>query len=96
MKKIILIVVFALGVLVSFSQETKKVLTEQEKEELRKNKTELVFSNNKKNANTKTYELNTSNTNEESDGNVKVTTKVKYYYGKQDSLYKSFEYTKRD
>lgn len=90
MKKLPLSFLFLSFIMLSFSQN--KELTDLEKDELRKNhNSSFTFSKTKTSNNTS---LSTSNTKEESDKDV--VTKVKYYYGKEDSLYKEFEYIKRD
>jgi len=72
----------------SFSQETKKDLTDEQKAELRKNhKSGLSFSTKK----TTTKNITTSNNTEEI--HVKGTH-VKYYYGAKDTVFKEFNYVK--
>lgn len=91
MKKIVFILLFISFSLFSYSQNPKE-LSEEQKDELRKShNSALVFSSSKKETKFKT-ELKSTNSTEESDESVK--TKVKYYYGKEDSLYKEFEYIK--
>ncbi len=101
MKKILLLLLFICFVFNGFSQmkslkieKQEHELSEEQKEELRKkyNK-DFIFADTKKK---KATELKTTNSSEENSVNQDSKIKVKYYYGKKDSLYKKFEYTKPD
>lgn len=73
----------------AYSQDNSKELTDEQKEELRKNHNpSLNFSSKTK---TNSNNINITSTKEQSEKEVK-TTVVQYYYGKEDSLYKEFEY----
>ncbi len=89
MKQLLLSITFLFIFSISYSQERAKQLTDVEKDVLRKNhKTGLTF---KSKSETNTSTLKTSNSTEQ-DVNAVKTIKVKHYYGKQDSLFKEFEY----
>jgi len=89
MKKTLFFTFFILVAFASYSQEQKKELSEAEKQQLRnQHEIDLNFSSQKK---TRISTLETTNTSEEKD-NTSTKTSVKYYYGKEDSLYKEFEY----
>jgi len=93
MKKTLLLLFTILFTLNSFSQSNAQELTDKQKESLRKKHNNgLVFSSSKKKS---TTQLKTSNATEQNPDEV-TSVKVKYYYGKEDSLYKDFEYTKPD
>lgn len=92
MKKTILSIVLLSFVFTCFSQEKPKQLTDAQKDELRKkHNSGLNFSTKNKSNNSS---INFTSSKEQSESNLKTTTKVKYYYGKEDSLYKEFEYKK--
>ena len=89
MKKIIIPFVFICFSSALYSQEIKTELTEEQKQELRKNHNNgLQFTGSKSST---AKQLKTSNTSEEKD--IKVTN-VKYYHGTEDSTYKQFKYIK--
>lgn len=57
----------------------------------KQNNSIILTRSRDRNSNIKSYELKTTNTVEETyTGNSKIT--VKYFYGKQDTLYKEFQY----
>ena len=92
MNKIIITLSFLLLSTFAYSQEKKPELTENQKAELRKNhNNSLNFSTKSKSNN---GNVSFTSSEEESDKNVKETTTVKYYYGKEDSLFKEFKYEK--
>ena len=75
---------------ISSSQQTTKKLTEEEKIELRKKNGKSYYSTKKVKQNKQLTFTNT--TIQKLD--VPTTIKVKYYYGKTDTVYKELTYTK--
>lgn len=73
----------------AYSQENGKSLTDAQKDALKKNhNSSLSFTT--KNSTSKNN-LNFTSSSEQNENDVK-TTVVQYYYGKEDSVYRKFEY----
>ncbi len=92
MKRFLIIIALFTITQTSYSQQARKRLTEAEKEVLRQNNKGMYFSQSKKD-NSNFQQLNFTNSKEQKEEDIKVTN-VQYYYGKEDTLYKSYTYIK--
>lgn len=89
MKKLSLTFLCIATAMLGFSQENSRQLTDAQKAELRQNHNAgLNYSSKGKTSN---GNVNFTSSTEQSKKDVQTTT-VQYYYGKQDSVFKQFEY----